>query len=354
MRALHLVAALAALAAATSAGCHAAPPDARPGDPSAKGRDAMSTSQLPAAEPLSPDLVPFIGDRAARMVVASIAEVHLAPHEAEGVEAGPVTLEVIELLHGSAPHAGQRVAVPARRKIDRTARARSNFDAWNVLALAPGKQLLVALAPTDVPGVFRALAAQAITSPADPAVEAVRRDYAIEALPEDQRRAPIERALVSEERLDRFYALEGLENRGLLGRQAGAEAIAAAIAAPQPSPQGKLDLAGYLVRPAFFDKRREADPTNRLVIATVARALLADADPERRLAWAHLLASVVLPPLAPAPDVDRARKIALLRGAQLAFADVDRALADLLPHAEDDAERATIERLREAIRAAKP
>ena len=263
-------------------------------------------------------------------IVAKVADVRWTREDSPDgeVEIGRVTLDVEGVVHGDAPHAGDRIEVPARRKADRSARVRSTFDRWNALRLPPrgfpapglrrpaghdGGAPKPPAQPAGAPGAFRALAADGVRGAADPEVLAVRRAYAIEALPADQKRAALEQALESDQRVLRYYALGAVEDRGALGRQGGAEAIAAAYRSPRSTPDQQARARRLPDPPGVFDKQQGADPTNRIALDALARALLAEPDTERRLQWARYLGSVVLPELAPSPEADRTRRSALIR-----------------------------------------
>jgi hypothetical protein len=211
--------------------------------------------------------------------------------------------------------------------------------------------LLVVVAPTEVAWVFRALAADTVASAADPEAQAVRRAYAIEALAADQKRPALEAALASDTLLLRGYALAAIEDRGVLGREGGAEAIAAALGSPHLTWDDKIDLGARLTRRAFFDRERDADRANQLAVAALVKALLADPDADERLQWIRILGSALLPEFAPAPAADHARRSALLRASGAPLGQVIHALAGLTGHVSGDDEE-TVRDLLAAFRAA--
>ncbi|HUE81577.1 MAG TPA: hypothetical protein VMM84_05620 [Pyrinomonadaceae bacterium] len=316
----------------------------------------MNQFQVQAVEILSPDLVPFIGESDVSMILASVQEVKLVPRR-EGdieVEAGTVGFQLLEVFRSDVLSKGGNIEVPAKRMLDRQARARNNFDQWNNLSLNPGELVVLAVRPLAPPKLWQGLAALAVDSPVDPKVSAVHQCYAIEEFtgPPAQKKDLVRGALMSSQEVLRFYALDAVGRRAILGRQVGASLIAEAITSPKTAPDDRLELGMYLTRQYFFDKGLADDRANRTVVAALAQGMVNETNPERRLEWSKYLASCILPEFSLDPAIDKAQRSSLVKSVQQpAAGQVISVLSGLLTQGATD-EREIVRKLLEAWRAA--
>ena len=110
-------------------------------------------AQTAQDEGLSPDLIPFISEPNVSMAVVAVTGARWARQMSGDLEvdSGPVTFQVISAIHGTLRD-GQSIEVPARRVVDRSARVRHNFDAWNTLSLSSGDYLILAVRPGALRG----------------------------------------------------------------------------------------------------------------------------------------------------------------------------------------------------------
>jgi hypothetical protein len=277
--------------------------------------NTVNTSITGKIPPLSADLVPFISSTDVQMLLTRVDDVHLveARDVDPPVERGRVTLEVLEGLSDSSVRAGARIVVPAQRIADPIVRVRNAFDQWNVLPLVRGDVLIVAVRPMASAGLSDAVAARQIGSPSAPEVQQIRQAYAIErfAGPPETKQAMLEAAIMGGDELLTEYGLDALQRRAVLGREAGARVIAAAIGAASVTPDARLQLAEGLTD--LFDPERNADATNVLIVRTIAAALAAAPDSESRAAWASSLAAILLTEFTAKPEVDRQVRTTLIR-----------------------------------------
>lgn len=255
--------------------------------------DGMPPGQKPSQtmmEPLSADLIPEIfGQDAFLLVEISKAGLSVLPGAEPAVEAGTLTLRVVDTLRkGPAPVAGT-IEVPAHRIVDPTRRLKSNQDQWNNLTLAPGSSLIVACRPTNPPTEWVATAAVQVSGPDDPEVAAVGRALAIEGSPPEQRGGLLREALVDGSEFLRFYAMNALKSGSVVPKSTGAEYIAEAIRSEALTPIDRLELGRGLTD--FFHPSSNADGSNPIVLAGLCEGLLSESDLQRKLEWARLIYS---------------------------------------------------------------
>ena len=280
-----------------------------------KGDVAMSTSIVSEIPPLSGDLVPWISDSGALMLLARVQNVQFTVEQDQGlaVETGRVTLAIVESLSDSSVSPGGTIVVPAKRIEDEITRVRNAFDHWNVLPLLRNDLVIVAVRRTATPGLDQALAARQVDSPSDPLVQGIRQAYALERFSgsPEAREGIFAAALTGPNDVFNEYAVDALQRRTVLGRQTGARLIALATASNGAGSDRRLQLAESLTE--LLDPERRADETNVLIVRTVAQALASDPDPEERSRWAMYLAAVLLKEFATDPLVDRQWRSALIR-----------------------------------------
>ena len=246
-------------------------------------------------EVLSPDLIPVISQEDVSMAVVVVREVAWT-RGVEGeleLDAGPVTFEVVSRLHGMLGE-GERIQVRAKRIVELTARVRHNFDAWNTLSLKPGEFVLLAVRRGATGREWNGVAGRAISSPAAPEVEAVRRAYAIEGARGDlqAKAGMLGDALRNGTELLQFYALNYLR-RSASDRGTAVRILSEAVRAT-PASDRELETGRVMSGGEFFVQRAKADAVNGMVVAALASALVGETDASRRESWAQLLASCVL------------------------------------------------------------
>lgn len=266
---------------------------------------------------LSADLVPFISQPDASMLVAQVYETQWTRRIEQDleVEAGPVPFGVLEVLHGQAPRTGEFIWVPARRIADPLIRVRNQSDRWNALPLRPGDILILAVRPTGDPRFWMGLAAKQVASAEAAEVAAVRRCYVMEEFQgsDQQRSQMLAEALRSGQDLLRFYALDYLRRHVQEARVTAVQLISNAIASAGIAPDHRLQLGTALAGQTFFVRDRKADEANQTVVAALATGLVHESDPRKRTSWARILASCVLMEFSAEPGADQQVRSALIR-----------------------------------------
>jgi len=252
-------------------------------------------AQTAQDEGLSPDLIPFISEPNVSMAVVAVTGARWARQMSGDLEvdSGPVTFQVISAIHGTLRD-GQSIEVPARRVVDRSARVRHNFDAWNTLLLSSGDYLILAVRPGASPRTWKGVAGRAVPGPDASDVQAVRRAYEIEEAGGDlaAKAGMLEGCLRSRQELLVFYALDYLR-RHASDRSAAARILAGAVVS-LPASEQKLEMGRALAGAEFFQRPAKADPVNRMVVASLASALVQEIDGSRRASWSQLVVSCVL------------------------------------------------------------
>ena len=274
----------------------------------------MSTPAATEIPPLTGEVVSFIGDPSATLVLARIERLDFAitQHDDLTVEAGHVILSVVESLANGSPGAGETIRVPARRVADPIIRGRNAFDQWNALPLERNDLLIVAVRPAG-PDSYVALAVRQVSSVSDPKIDAIRQAYAIERFtgPADAREARFAAALTGPQDLLNEYALDALQRRALLGRDTGARLMAAAVLVNGAGDERQHSVAEALTE--LMESERRTDGTNLLIVRTIAQALAAEPDPDRGELWTMYLGAVLLTEFATDPLMDAQWRNALIQ-----------------------------------------
>ncbi len=278
----------------------------------------MTTPGIDKDQVLSGDLVPAISDASSSMVVARIASVRLGKVRGDDAdeETGKIALNVAAVIHARTLTQGSVMEVPVRRLAEPAQRVRTLFNQWNALALKQGDFLLLAVRPAGSAGVWQAVAGRQVQSVADPLVGAARQCYVIEGFegPMPQKRDMLAGALVSDQSLLMFYALDALGRRAILGRDAGAELIARAVVVGKTQPEQKLELGGNLAGLYFFRPEAGADRTNQMVLVALAHGLVSERDhPQNCGAWATELAGALGNEFSPRREENASVRLALIR-----------------------------------------
>ncbi len=275
-------------------------------------------------ERLSPDLVPFIPDPNAVLAVVKVISCAVTPVPREQKEQLTVQLEPVDVIHGEKLKPGGKIEISGKRLADEEARFRSHFDKWNVLPFQPGDLIAMALAPTQTPAVWIALAAQQVASAKDPVVGALRRASSIDRMVPEARVTALEAALSSPSDLLQRYAIDAVGRRGLVTRIAGAGMIARALFSPRILPAGRPPLALELASRDFYHYEEGAEPANIIVIQTLARLLVEDGGSQQAL-WTQLLGASLTIEFSKDPQKDAGMRSSLIR----AVADPGRVMAAL-------------------------
>jgi hypothetical protein len=267
-------------------------------------REAMS---------LGRDLVPFISDATASLVLATVTSAAWAPAPDEpGYEDGVVHLRVLERFSASGPDAGANGTIKGRRYGDPLKRRSMGFDGWNVVPLDPGSRLVFAIrVPASSDWV--ALAAEAVASN-DTIVSDLHRAFELERI-SDPMLLPrqYEQALGSGHDLLLRYGLDAITRRGRLPRGQAAEAMVRALTATSLTANMKLNIVQEATKRPIYEDQYGADRTNGLVIGAAASLLVAEPNPEWALIWAQTLTAALVPTFSPDPNKDREIRAGLIR-----------------------------------------
>ena len=318
--------------------------------PAKATRKVKSMTQM-----LSADLIPLIADPAINMLAVRLVGLdgNLAVQDGLQVQTGPAWFEIADVIHGRGFLRGQTIEVPVSQIIDPQTRDKNGANQWNNLSLQRGATLVLACppAPKGTPCVARA--AIQITSANAGAVDALRQCYAIEAekgRPEaeyPQKLVPmVAAALQSHQELLFLYALDFAGRRAVLGRDTGASLLSRAVAHPGMAPAARYDIATYIaMQTSLFEPARKLDRANLEVVSAYASGLVAETDPNRKIAWTRLLGSCLLSELAPRQAEADALRRALAHGVRVpAPAQVVEALQSALATAAGS-DRATLSEL---------
>ena len=291
---------------------------------------------------LSADLVPFFGEPTTNMLLVKVVDVKLGSQMEDGleVEIGPATLEVMEVLHSNTLIKGSHIEVLVKRFTDTAIRDRNSFNHWNNLDLAKGELLLLSGRIITKPNVLMGQAAMHVESANSQEVIAARQCYVIENLKDevDKKRTLLGDALTGHQDLLRFYALDVLGRRSLLGRAEGATLISKAIDSENLAPENKIELGYFLTRKYFFDSTLKDDTANVNVAATLAKGMVNETNNERRMEWMNYLSSCVLGEFSARKATDNAMRYGLIRAISTpTSAQVTNTLSKLatLAHADD-------------------
>ena len=255
--------------------------------------------------PLASDLVPYISDPTATLVLAAIVSARWSPDPAEPTtELGTLQVRVAELFSDSGPKPGETLTIIADRYGDPVQREHMGFNAWNVLPLEPGNSLATAI--RKVAAGWTALAAQAVAAGDNNFLPALRHAREIEKMQDTAaRRRLLEEALKSPQDILFRYALDAITRRGQVPRSDAAQMIVGALGSGSHSKNAKLMLVQQLTRRPIYEDDLGPDPVNRLVIGTVAGVLAAEADPEWALIWTQFLTTTLLPAFSTDSNKDR-------------------------------------------------
>lgn len=294
-------------------------PPARAAERTPRGSAASVKANFMIAPPLSADLVSAIANPALEMLLVRLIDLGPGTAEADGlaVRTGPARFEVLDVIHGRSFQRGQTLVVPVSQIADPPVRVRNQINKWNGVPLQPGSAMLLACAPVPPGSPCIAQAGIAVDGTQGGEVEAVRRCYAIEeqrTLPEPERwnrLSPLlAAALQSPQPLLFQYALDFLGRRMVLGRDAGANLLARAVAHPATGAEQRFEIGSALSgRSPLFDPARGADRANIDVVTALASGLVAETVPRQQLQWMRFTAAVLLAELSPDP----ARAAALRR-----------------------------------------
>ena len=265
--------------------------------------------EIPSArqiEVLSADLIPFISEPQTSMLLVRVNDIKSVQEENADfeMEVGILTAEVQQVLFSKDFENGATISIPFKRIVDPLIRARNGINQWNNLPLTKGSLLMVAVV-TDNPNMMKAQAGINVESTDDPEIAAVRECYKIEQ-DKDIIEKPLllQKALTGREDILRYYTLDYLGRRNMLGRKTGAEIISNAIVAENTAPNQKIDIGFYLTESYFFDSDLGADSTNQIVVTTLAMILVQETDVEILSNAAQLLASCVLGEFSPKKDTN--------------------------------------------------
>lgn len=307
-------------------------------------------TQADSHEELSGDLVPFVSQADVSMVVAQIQSSRLGRTVYQGLEeeSGPVALKVLNVLHGRKPQVGETITVFAHRIADPLVRVRNLFDQWNGLSLSDGDFLIFGLRQSANTGTWLPLAARQVAGPDAPEIDALRKCYLIESTPFDtaQKNALLQEALKSRQDLLFRYAVECARRIAVLDRTSAVNLLFAAIADRGLTSGQRFDLGHALTEQIFFRRDAKVDGANRTAVAALAKGLVLEPDPQKRLDWAQLLASCVMMSFTGDASRDERLRQELIRGTGIPASQVVSALDDALGHAASDASQ-RIERLRQ-------
>jgi hypothetical protein len=277
----------------------------------------MNLSALDHADPLSADLVPFFGEPEVSMLLGRIAAVTCEKQIEDGLlmEHGLAKLDILEILYSSTLVKGIAIEVPFKRIADPAIRVRNRFNQWNNLDLTTGELLILAGCETAIPHVVMGQAAIRVDSSNSGQVKAARQCYVIEKFNDSpaKKSALLSDALMQRDDLLRFYALDLLGRRSLLGRAEGAALIAKAIMSGVTQPDNKIDLGYYLTRQYFFDSTLRNDAANLTVVEALAGGMVSETEIERCTKWMNYLGSCVLGEFSANMETDKALRVALIR-----------------------------------------
>jgi hypothetical protein len=315
----------------------------------AQNRNAPMT-QADSHDELSGDLVPFVSQADVSMVVAQIQNSRLARTVYQGLEedSGPVALKVLNVLHGGKPAVGETITVFAHRIADPLVRVRNLFDQWNGLSLRDGDFLIFGLRQSPNAGAWVPLAARQVAGPEAGESAALRQCYAIESVPFDtaQKSALLQEALKSREDLLFRYSVESVRRMAVHDRAAAVDLLFVAVSDPGLSSEERFDAGRALTEQIFFRRDAKADGANRTAVAALAKGLVLESDPQKRVDWAQLLSSCVMMSFTGDATRDDRLRRELIRGTGTPSSQVVSALDHALSHSASDA-RQRIESLRQ-------
>src|SRR5438477_1753686 len=123
----------------------------------------MTIIQAFTPHELSADLVPWIFDIVANLLLVNVVGVTTIPNPQPGLEQGMLRLQVVEVYRGKELQPGTEISVAFRRAADPPQRARLGFDQWNNLNLEVGAYLLLATKPV-AGDTYEALAGENVAS----------------------------------------------------------------------------------------------------------------------------------------------------------------------------------------------
>jgi hypothetical protein len=262
---------------------------------------------------LATDLVPFVSDTTATVVLANVLSASWVPAADEpGWEQGEIQLQVIERFSAEGPSPGDQGTIAGRRYGDPLKRRDMGFDAWNVLPFAPDHRFVLAMR-IPASNAWMPLAAQ-FAGPNDTLAVDVKRAFELEQV-RDASTIPrmYEDALRSRHDLLVRYALHAITQRARVSRHQAAEIIVRAATVPGLSPNEKLQLVQEATRRPIYDDEFGVDPTNVLVVGLLAGLLESESDPDWLLIWAQSQAALLLPAFASDPNKDREIRSTLIR-----------------------------------------
>ncbi len=263
---------------------------------------------------LSSDLVPYISDPPASVILASVVTARWVPALAEpGWEDGTIELRVVEQFCGPGPKSGSMITIAGHRYGDPLKRQEMGFDAWNVLPFETGHSFVLAIRKATNSG-WTALAAELLTPGDNTLVPGVRRAVEIERVEDPAaRRRMLEEALKSRQDLLFRYALDAVSRRARLPRNQAAEMIVQALTTNGLPSNAKLQLVQQATKRPLYDDEFGSDAVNRLVIGGVARVLATETDPQWLVIWTQFLSASLLPAFSPDPTRDQEIRQALIR-----------------------------------------
>jgi hypothetical protein len=294
-------------------------------------------------EYLRADFLPFFRDPDISFLIVRLTGVSWRSDPAGGVEVeiGALSCQALEVLRSKIARPGMSFRTPAIRVKDPLIRAKNAANQWNNLPLLSGDLLLWAGLATESGEAWTSLAASQIDGAQHPDVEAARRCLEIEERKDhlEKTRALLEEALVAPSSMVRYYALDLLGARLLLGRERGIEILGRALASGKLAGEDQLDLGMSLTSTPFFQTRLGDDPANRQVVSELADHILKVADLTHRKEWALLLASCLLPDFADEPGKSVAARTSLIRSARIDVLALSGGLEKVIPVSAPDERR---------------
>jgi len=263
---------------------------------------------------LASDLVPYISDPTASLILASLVSANWTPAPDDPhYQSGVLQFRVTELFSDQGPKPGEVLTIAARRYGDVEKRLRMGFDNWNTLDLEPGNALVLAARP-DSGNRWTALAAEDVPAGDNELVPAVRRARSIEKQTDPAARtAMLNEALKSPQDLLFRYALDAITRRALVPRNEAANMMAGILVSNGRTKNVKLSVVQQMTKQPIYQSQRGADPVNRTVISSVAGVLAGETEPQWSEIWTQFLAASLLPAFSTDANQDREIRQTLIR-----------------------------------------
>jgi hypothetical protein len=262
---------------------------------------------------LSADLVPYISDASASLILAHVTSANWSQQPNQTLEKGTIELQVDEVFQGGSLRPGEHFTISGERPSDPDIRFLNLRDQWNAIPFVKGDLLLMAVRAVTRANVVP-LAAIQVHSKTDPEVGALRQACEISRVQDAaQRRALLRQALESPQDLLFRYALDDLGHHQTASREQGAEMIVQAIFSKGISRDSRSALVNALTGRSYYEYELGAEPVNKLVIATLARLLAEEKNPKDLGVWTTFLSSSLSIQLSKDPVKDKEMRDALIR-----------------------------------------